>query len=70
MVTKVKNLIRKFVGFFKGQYDLVEAETVRTGKSYGSIVREIFDLGIPKYRKLHKLNPTYPMDFTNDKNFK
>lgn len=67
-----KILFRKFIGFFKGQFDLIDAESNRRHISLGTVVREIFDLGIPKYKKNHKLPPTYPdnkIDFTNKNNF-
>lgn len=70
---KALKYYRKFIGFFSGQSKLIEAEHLRRSVSQATIVREIFDLGVPKYRKLYKLPPTYPsnglIDFTNDKNF-
>lgn len=72
--TSKQSLVRKFVGFFKGQIDFIKAEKHRRGNgvSMGVIVREIFDLGIPAYREMYKLPPTYPnklIDITNNKNF-
>jgi hypothetical protein len=72
IATKKQGLVRKFIGFFQGQLNLVVAETKRRNLSIGDVVREIFDLGTPHYREMYKLPPTYPdnqIDITNPKNF-
>ena len=70
MSTEGPKFIRKFVGFFQGQHDLIQAEAIRRHLSFGVVAREMIDIGTVKYRKSYKLPATYPnnkIDFNINK---
>ncbi len=60
MVVTIPRLIRKFVGLFEGQHDLIQAEATRRHLSFGVVTREMLELGAGAYKLVHDLPAVYP----------